>query len=159
MTPCPEYETLLIDRAAGELSEADRLAVERHLAECRACQAESIAVTQLLRAAALPPRSSEERAALASLAHHTARAWRGRERASSLLQGAAAGLVAGAVAATLLFILPAGRPAGAVNRPRSDPTVIALERWASPLPMTSELREIAIEGSDADLGDEGELWQ
>jgi anti-sigma factor RsiW len=152
MNACPEYELLLIDRAAGELADADRLQVERHLAECRACAAEAEAFVKVLSAVALPPRSAEERAALASLGRRTTGAWRRRERITSLLQGAAAGVIAAAVAATLIFVLPARRPA--VIRPRTDPAVIALERWASPMPLGSELRENAIESLEPEFGEE-----
>jgi len=154
MNACPEYELLLIDRAAGELGEADRLQVERHLADCRACAAEAEAFVKVLSAVALPPRSAEERAALASLARRTTSVWRRRERISSLLQGAAAGVIAAAVAATLIFVLPSRR--AAVNRQRTDPAVIALERWASPLPFGSDLREGAIESLEPEFGEEGE---
>src|SRR5215467_12462656 len=154
MNACPEYELLLIDRAAGELGEADRLQVERHLADCRACAAEAEAFVKVLTAVALPPRSAEERAALASLARRTTRAWRRRERISSLLQGAAAGVVAAAAAATLIFVLPGRRPA--VNRQRTDPAVTALERWASPLPFGSDLRENAVESPEPESWEEGE---
>jgi len=154
MNACPEYELLLIDRAAGELGDADRLQVERHLADCRACAAEAEAFVKVLSAVALPPRSAEERAALASLARRTSRAWRRRERVSSLLQGAAAGVIAAAVAAILIFVLP-GRQT-AVNRQRTDPAVIALERWASPLPFGSDLRESASESQEPDFWEEGE---
>ena len=65
MKPCSEFEVLLIERAAGELGEADRAAVERHVAECRGCQAEARALAEVLRTVALPPRSAEERTAVA----------------------------------------------------------------------------------------------
>jgi anti-sigma factor RsiW len=74
MNARPEYELLLIDRAAGELADADRLQVELHLADCRACAAEAEAFIKVLSAVALPPRSDEEHAALASLARRTTRA-------------------------------------------------------------------------------------
>ena len=154
MKACPEYELLLIDRAAGELADADRLQVERHLADCRACAAEAEAFVKVLSAVALPPRSAEERAALASLARRTSRAWRRRERVSSLLQGAAAGVIAAAVAATLIFVLPARRPAG--NGQRTDPAVIALERWASPLPLGSGLRDSAIDSLEPESWEDGD---
>lgn len=160
MKPCSEFEILLIERAAGELGEADRAAVERHVAECPGCQAEARALGEVLRTVALPPRSAEERTAVASLSRRTLDAWRRRQRLGSLLQGAAAGLVAGAAAATLLFLLPTRAAApGAVSRSRTDPAVIALERWASPPPMASELREGALEGLEVDLGEEGELLE
>jgi hypothetical protein len=71
-----------------------------------------------------------------------------------LFQGAAAGVIAAAVAATLIFVLPGRR--AAVNRQRTDPAVIALERWASPLPFGSDLREGAIESLEPEFGEEGE---
>jgi len=154
MNACPEYELLLIDRAAGELGEADRLQVERHLADCRACAAEAEAFVKVLSAVALPPRSAEERTALASLASRTTSVWRRRERISNLFQGAAAGVIAAAVAATLIFVLPGRR--AAVNHQRADPAVIALERWASPQPFGSDLRDSATESMEPEFVDEGE---
>src|SRR5262249_6558392 len=156
MSACTEYELLLIDRAAGELGEADRLQVERHLAECRGCAADAEAFVKVLSAVTLPPRSTEERVALASLARRTAAAWRRRARIGSLLRGAAAGVMAGAAAATFFSVLRARRLA--VTRQGMDPAVIALERWASPLPFGSDLRESgnANEPVELDSGEEGE---
>jgi anti-sigma factor RsiW len=153
MKACPEYESLLIDRAAGELTEADRLQVERHLAECRACSTEAAAFAKTLSAVALPARSAEERAALASLAWRTAAAWRRRERIGSLLQGAAAGVIASAAAAALILMLPARR--AAANGHRTDPAIMALERWASPLPLGGD-HDNLMDGLEPDFGDEGE---
>jgi anti-sigma factor RsiW len=155
MSCCPEFESALIDRAAGELSEADRLAVERHLSECPGCAAEAELLDKTLAAASLPPRSAEERAALSSLALQTSIAWRRSERRRSMLQGAAAGFMASAAAAALIFV-PLARRVGATNKAdQPDPTVAALERWASPSAFGGGAFRDLISG-ESDLEDEGE---
>src|SRR5712692_7105492 len=131
MSACPEFESLLIDRATGDLSEADKALVEQHLIECRSCAAEADGFEKILSAIALRPRSAEERAAVASMAQRTGLAWRRRERRRSMLQGAAAGFIASAGAPTY----------------RTDPSVAALENWASPGPF---------DGSDTEMEDERE---
>ena len=155
MKPCPEFESALIDRAAGELSDADRLAVERHLSECPACAAEAELLDKTLAAVALPPRSAEERAALASLAQRTSFAWRRSERTRSMLQGAAAGFIASAAAAALIFVPLAHRMKAPSNAYQADPTVAALERWASPSAFGGGAFRDAF-SEDSDLEDEGE---
>ena len=155
MNPCPEFESALIDRAAGELSDADRLAVERHLSECPACAAEAELLDKTLAAVALPPRSAEERASLSSLAQRTSFAWRRSERTRSMLQGAAAGFIASAAAAALIFVPLAHRMKAASNAYQADPTVAALERWASPSAFGGGAFRDAF-SEDSDLEDEGE---
>jgi anti-sigma factor RsiW len=154
LSPCPEFESALIDRAAGELSKADRLAVERHLSECPGCAAEAELLDKTLAAVSLPPRSAEERAALSSLALRTGIAWRRSERTRSMLQGAATGFMASAAAVALIFF-PAARRTTANNAYQTDPAVAALERWASPSAFGDPaFRDVLSEG--ADLEDEGE---
>ncbi len=76
---CPVYEPLLLDRAAGDLGEADAGRLERHLAGCPACRAEAEAVGLALSLAALPPVPAAEREAVARgarealLQHHAGR--------------------------------------------------------------------------------------
>jgi anti-sigma factor RsiW len=154
MNPCPEFESLLIDRAAGELSDADRLVVERHLSECRSCAAEAEALERTLSALALPPRSAEERAALSSLPQRTGMAWRRGERRRSMLKGAVAGFMASAAAAALILVPVARREANA-NANRADPTVTALERWASPSPFGGAFRELSLDSFGSAPEDEG----
>lgn len=146
MSACPEFESLLIDRATGDLSEEDKALVEQHLLECRSCAAEADGWEKILSAAALRPRSAEERAAVAAMAQRTGLAWRRSERRRSMLQGAAAGFIASAAAAVLLLVTFARRPAVA-SPYRTDPSVAALENWASPGPF---------DGSDTEMEDERE---
>jgi anti-sigma factor RsiW len=156
MSACVEFESLLIDHAAGDLSEVDRLAVERHISECRQCAEEAEAFAKTLSAIALPPRSAEERAAVASLALRTSMAWRRSERVRNLLQGAAAGFLASAAAAALILV-PVGRrhtPANP-NTVRPDPAVAALESWASPNSFGGGLGGL-LESDETVSGDEGE---
>jgi anti-sigma factor RsiW len=143
MSPCPEFESLLIDRAAGDLSEADKPVVEQHLIECRSCAAEADELEKMLSDVALRPRSAEERAAVSSMAQRTGLAWRRSERRRSMLQGAAAGFIASAAAAVLLLV-STRRPPGAPPPYRTDPSVTALENWASPAPF---------DGSDTEMED------
>jgi anti-sigma factor RsiW len=148
MSACSEFESLLIDRAIGELSEADKGLVEQHLIECRGCAAEADGLEKMLSAIALRPRSAEERAAVASMAQRTGLAWRRSERRRSMLQGAAAGFIASAAAAVLLMVSLSRRPIGAPTyRTGTDPSVAALENWASPGPF---------DGSDTEMEDERE---
>ena len=97
---CPELEPLLVDRAAGELGEADTARLERHLAGCPGCRAEADAVSLALSLAALPPASAAERAA----AGQGAREALSRHRAGRR-QRRFAGRVALAVAASAAFAL------------------------------------------------------
>ncbi len=155
MNPCQEFESLLIDRAAGELSEADRLAVERHLSECRSCAAEAEALEKTLTAVSLPPRSAEERAALSSLALRSSIAWRRSERTRNMLQGAAAGFIASAAAAALILVPTVRRHTAPNSAYQTDPSVAALERWASPTAFGGgAFRDLSIE--DNYLEEEGE---
>jgi anti-sigma factor RsiW len=145
MSACPEFESLLIDRATGDLSEADKPVVERHLIDCRSCAAEADGLEKMLSAVALRPRSAEERAAVSSMAQGTVMAWRRSERRRSMLQGAAAGVIASAAAAVLLLASFTRRPVAAPYR--TDPSVAALENWASPAPF---------DGSDTEMEEERE---
>ncbi len=157
MSACREFESLLIDRAAGELSEADRLTVERHLSECRNCAAEAEAFEKTLSALALPPRSPEERAAVASLPLRVSVAWRRSERTRSLLQGAAAGFMVSAAAAALILVPMSRRHSLASARPtRPDPAISALENWASPGSYGGGLGGLQLESDESEPGDEGE---
>ena len=97
---CPELEPLLLDRAAGELGEADTARLDRHLAGCPGCRAEADAVSLALSLAALPPASAAERAA----AGQGAREALSRHRAGRR-QRRFAGRVALAVAASAAFAL------------------------------------------------------
>ena len=97
---CPELEPLLLDRAAGELGEADTARLERHLAGCPGCRAEADAVSLALSLAALPPASAAERAAAGQGAREALQ----RHRAGRS-QRRFAGRMALAVAASAAFAL------------------------------------------------------
>jgi predicted anti-sigma-YlaC factor YlaD len=68
MKPCPDFEPLLLDRAAGDLGAADVARLADHLTGCAACRAEGEALAAALSLAALPPVAESERAALTGLA-------------------------------------------------------------------------------------------
>ena len=99
--PCPGFEPLLLDRAAGLLDPVGEARLERHLAGCPACRAEAEAVALALSLAALPPPSEAERAAVgqgAREALHRLRADRGRRRLAGGVLLAVAASAAFAVA-------------------------------------------------------------
>ncbi len=89
---CPDFEPLLLDRAAGAIEPAERARLERHLEGCPACRAEADSVARALSLAALPPPSAEEREAVARggrealLRHRSGR----RRRAGGLVVAIAA---------------------------------------------------------------------
>jgi len=104
--PCPEFETLLLDRAAGSIDAAAATRLETHLAGCEACRAEAAALQAALAAASLPPASEAEQRALDRAQLATLRHWRGAEgsrRNRSLLQGFSAGFAVAAAAAVLVI--------------------------------------------------------
>ena len=99
--PCPGFEPLLLDRAAGLLDPVGEARLERHLAGCPACRAEAEAVALALSLAALPPPSAAERAAVgqgAREALHRLRADRRRRRLAGGVLLAVAASAAFAVA-------------------------------------------------------------
>ncbi len=104
--PCPEFETLLLDRAAGPIAAAAAARLETHLAGCEACRAEAAALQAALAAARLPPPSEAEQRALDRAQVATLRHWRGAEgsrRNRSLMQGFSAGFAVAAAAAVLVI--------------------------------------------------------
>ena len=103
--PCPEFETLLLDRAGGALDAAAATRLETHLAGCQGCRAEVAALEAALAAARLPPPSEAEQRALDRAQVATLRHWRGAEgsrRNRSLMQGFSAGFAVAAAAAVLV---------------------------------------------------------
>lgn len=99
--PCPGFERLLLDRAAGLLDPVGEARLDRHLAGCPACRAEADAVALALSLAALPPPSAAERAAVgqgAREALHRLRADRRRRRVTGGVLLAVAASAAFAVA-------------------------------------------------------------
>lgn len=103
--PCPDFETMLLDGAAGALDAAAAARLESHLAGCEACRAEAAALESALGAARLPAPSEVEQRALARAQTATLRHWRGAEgsrRNRSLMQGFAAGFAVAAAAAVVV---------------------------------------------------------
>jgi anti-sigma factor RsiW len=99
--PCPGFEPLLLDRAAGLLDPVGEARLERHLAGCPACRAEAEAIALALSLAALPPPSAAERAAVGQGARetlHRLRADRRRRRLGGGVMLAVAASAAFAVA-------------------------------------------------------------
>jgi hypothetical protein len=78
--PCPEFDVLLTEDAAGALPPAEAARVGAHLVECPACRAERDALAAALRGAALPPVSELERRAMADLPASALAALRRTER-------------------------------------------------------------------------------
>ncbi len=62
--PCPAFEPLLLDRAAGLLDDAGGVRLDRHLEGCPACRAEAAAIALALSLATLPPVPAAERSEL-----------------------------------------------------------------------------------------------
>jgi|SRR5262245_15436123 len=159
MRPCRDFETLLIDRAAGDLQEEAMEMLAQHISHCQACAAEAAALEETLQWVRLPPKTAEERAAMASLPLRTAVAWRKSERRRSTVQGAAAGFIAAAAVAALVFI-PIAQQRAAVIRPAelSDNAAAELEIWAMDVPYGEALSAGGgdLGPSDQVLDDEGE---
>ena len=104
--PCPEFETLLLDRAAGSIDAAAAAGLETHLAGCEGCRAEAAGLEAALSAARLPPPSEAQQRALDRAQVATLRHWRGAEgsrRNRSLMQGFSAGFAVAAAAAVLVI--------------------------------------------------------
>jgi anti-sigma factor RsiW len=109
MTACPEYEPLLIERAAGDLSPADAARLEAHLTGpggCAACQAEGAAFAEALDLTRLPPPTEAERRALANLADPLERQARAAARRRAWPARAVA-VTAVAAAAVAFLVAPA----------------------------------------------------
>jgi anti-sigma factor RsiW len=101
--PCTDFEGLLLDRAGGDLAQADEARLAAHLAGCPACRAEGEALGEALAMATLPPPGEAERAALTGLAESVRMEQRRAElRLRPPLRYAAALLAVAAAAAFLL---------------------------------------------------------
>ncbi|HET6922736.1 MAG TPA: hypothetical protein VFI16_06275 [Anaeromyxobacteraceae bacterium] len=121
--PCPEFETLLLDRAAASIDAAAAAGLEAHLARCQACRAEADALEAALAAARLPPPSEAEQRALDRAQVATLRHWRGAEgsrRNRSLMQGFAAGFAVAAASAVLVIAPGAYRRAQQARASAAD---------------------------------------
>ena len=99
MTPtCADFETLLLDRAAGALDDDGESRLEAHLADCLPCRTEAATLQQALALAALPPPSAREAAIVAAGAPVAAARWRAGRQERRF-----AGRLALAVAASAAF--------------------------------------------------------
>jgi len=96
--PCPEFEPLLLDRAAGVLEPAREAGLVRHLAGCPSCRAEAETVERALSLAALPPLPDAEKIAVAQGAREALLAHRAGRKERRL-----AGSLAFALAASAAF--------------------------------------------------------
>jgi anti-sigma factor RsiW len=130
MKPCPEFEPLLLDRAAGDLSAAGQARLEVHLTDCAACRAEGEALAATLSMAALPPVSEAERAALTGLAESVRLEQRRAElRAGRPIRYAAALL---AVAAAAAFLVAPAFTRRGPTLPAAEPALAAVQDWEAP---------------------------
>jgi len=133
MTACPEYEPLLIERAAGDLSPEAAARLEAHLsgpAACAACLAEAAAFAEALDLCRLPPPSEAERRALANLAEPLEKQARAAARRRTWPARVAAGV---AVAAAVVAFLVA--PAFSRRGPSLDGLpAAATAPWEAPDP-------------------------
>ncbi|HYG68525.1 MAG TPA: zf-HC2 domain-containing protein, partial [Anaeromyxobacteraceae bacterium] len=120
MKPCPEYDVLLTEDAAGALPPPEAERVREHVAACAGCRAERDAVASVLRGAALPPVSELERRAVADLPDAALVALRRAERR----RWVGTRLALGAIAASLLAVLVFG--SGSSDRERTDGSVDAI---------------------------------
>lgn len=128
--PCPEFETLLLDRAGGSLDAAAAARLETHLAACEACRAEAAALAAALSAARMPPPSEAEERALERARVATLRHWRGAEgsrRNRSLMQGFSAGFAVAAAAAVLVIAPGAYRRAQQAGAAPDDAAAVPEE--------------------------------
>jgi len=99
--PCPAFEPLLLDRAAGLLDDAGGVRLDRHVESCPACRAEAAAIALALSLATLPPVPAAERSELGQGGRETLlrlRADRSRRRFAAQVMLAVAASAAFAVA-------------------------------------------------------------
>ncbi len=129
MSPCPGFEPLLLDRAAGELAPADEARLGAHLAGCAACRTEGEMLSAALALATLPPVAEAERAALTGLAESVRLEQRRAElRLRPPLRYAAALL---AVAAAVAFLVAPAFTRRAPGLP-ADELAAAPREWEAP---------------------------
>jgi len=120
--PCPDWEPVLLDHAAGELDAEGSRRLEGHLAACAACRAESTALAETLSLAELPPPSEAEKSALAGADRSALVEWKRSARRRRSF-GAAAAAFAVAAAAAAFVVTP-----GLVRRaPDMTPPPVAWE--------------------------------
>jgi anti-sigma factor RsiW len=130
MSPCPDFEPLLLDRAAGDLAPADEIRLGAHLAVCAACRTEGEALSAALSMATLPPVAEAERAALTGLAESVRLEQRRAElRLRPPLRYAAALL---AVAAAVAFLVAPAFTRRSPGLPVAALAAAAPSEWEAP---------------------------
>ncbi len=102
MKPCPEFETLLVERAAGTLDPEGAKCLEGHLTTCPACEAEAEALAQTVDLTRMPDPSSQEVRALSSLPFTTLSAWRRQERRREMVRRSMIGIALAASVASFV---------------------------------------------------------
>ena len=131
---CPAYEPLLLDRAAGELGEADGARLERHLDGCPACRAEAEAVGLALSLATLPPVPPAEREAVAQGAREALLRHRAGRRQRRIAGGLALAVAASAVFAlgTSGYLLSRRAPVAPPAAGATATAVVTAAGWELP---------------------------
>jgi predicted anti-sigma-YlaC factor YlaD len=130
MKPCPDFEPLLLDRAAGDLSASDQVRLGAHLTGCAACRAEDEALSAALSMATLPPASEAERAALTGLAESVRLEQRRAELGTGRPLRYAAALLA--VAAAVAFLVAPAFTRRGPDLPATELAVAAGQEWETP---------------------------
>lgn len=102
---CAEFESALLDRAAGALEPSVREKLEAHLRGCAGCRAEAESIALTLGLAALPEPTDRELAFADGIAPAALAALRRERSRRSSLRRVAAGLAV-AAAATLMVLAP-----------------------------------------------------
>lgn len=132
---CPEFEPLLLDRAAGVLDPALAPGLSRHLSGCAACRAEVDDVERALALAALPPPTEAERETVARGAREALLRHRDGRNQRRMAGGLALAIAASAAFALAVpwFLLSrhATQPPPA---PRAAPRALAASAAAWELP-------------------------
>jgi anti-sigma factor RsiW len=131
MNPCPEFETLLLDQAAGALEPEGAQCLEEHLKVCPACEAEAEALAQTVALSRMPEPSSREVRALSSLPFTTLAAWRRQERRSELVRRSMIGIaLAASVASFVVAPIALNKRRTPRNLHRLDVSALtALDLW------------------------------
>ncbi len=103
MNPCPEFEMLLLEQAAGTLAPEGARSLEGHLKACPACESEAEALAQTVDLTRMPDPSSREVRALSSLPFTTLSAWRRQERRREMVRRSMIGIALAASVASFVI--------------------------------------------------------
>jgi len=131
MNPCPEFDTLLLDQAAGALEPESARCLEEHLKVCPACGAEAEALAQTVALSRMPEPSSREVRALSSLPFTTLAAWRRQERRGEVVRRSMIGIaLAASVASFVVAPIALNKRRTPRNLHRLDESALtALDLW------------------------------